>query len=79
MARFFPDLKDIPKLRQKPTEGELHLLNFFADNLDDSYEVHFQPFINGDRPDVILVRPDAGVMIIEVKDWHLKHFSNLNV
>lgn len=75
MARFFPDLKDIPKLRQKPTEGELHLLNFFANNLDDSYEVYFQPFINGDRPDVILVRPDAGVMIIEVKDWHLKHYK----
>ena len=74
MAKIFPSLEDIPNLRQKPTTGELHLLNFFANTLDDSYEVYFQPFINGDRPDVILVRPDAGVMIIEVKDWHLRHY-----
>jgi hypothetical protein len=75
MAKLFPSLEDISNLRQKPTVGELHLLNFLNNALDDCYEVYFQPFINGDRPDIILVRPDAGVMIIEVKDWNLKHYK----
>ncbi len=75
MARLFPEWSEISNFKQKPTEGELHLYKFLGENLDDSYEVYFQPFINGDRPDIILVRPNAGVMIIEVKDWHLKHYK----
>jgi|LGOV01.1.fsa_nt_gb hypothetical protein len=69
MAIFFPSLENIYKLSVKPTEGEEHLLNFLKDNLDDTYEIYFQSFINGDRPDVVLMRRDSGVMIIEVKDW----------
>jgi hypothetical protein len=46
MAKLFPPLETVKKLRQKPTEGELHLLNLLNDALDDSYEVFFQPFLN---------------------------------
>lgn len=74
MAQFFPELSQIPRLHQPATEGELYLLNFLANNLDDTYEVYFQPFLNGDRPDVVLMRRGSGVMIIEVKDWNLKHY-----
>lgn len=75
MAQLFPSLEQFPHLRQKPTEGELHLINFLVDNLNDSYEIYFQPFLNGDRPDIVLMKQNAGVIIIEVKDWHLKHYQ----
>ncbi|WP_324282257.1 NERD domain-containing protein [Cyanobacterium aponinum UTEX 3221] len=74
MVKLFPSLAQFPHLRQKPTEGELHLINFLINNLDDSYEIYFQPFLNGDRPDIVLMRKNSGVMIIEVKDWHLKNY-----
>ncbi len=54
--------------------GEWHLLEFLADVLDDSFEVYFNPFLNGDRPDVVILRKGGGVLIIEVKDWHLDHY-----
>ncbi len=75
MARFFPPLDQIRKLRVPPEPGELYLLEFLQNNLNDSYEVYFQPFLNGDRPDIILMRRNSGVLIIEVKDWRLKNYS----
>jgi hypothetical protein len=56
--KIFPPLASLHLLHQPPTEGELYLLNFLSDNLDDTYEVYFQPFINGDRPDIIVMKPD---------------------
>lgn len=53
----------------KPEEGELFLFNFLKDNLDDSYEIYFQPHLNGDRPDIVLMRKDYGVLVIEAKNW----------
>ena len=53
----------------------MHLLKFLSENLDNNYEIYFQPFLNGDRPDIIIMRPDAGVMIFEVKDWNLGSYD----
>jgi len=75
MAYLFPPLENINKLKVKPTEGELHLINFLNENLDDSYEIYFQPYINGDNPDIVIMKENSGVMIIEVKDWNLIHYS----
>ena len=72
MAILFPPLEKIHKLKVVPTPGEEHLLIFLQDNLDDTYEIYFQSFLNGDRPDIVLMRKDSGVMVIEVKDWNLK-------
>ena len=71
MAKINPDLEIIRRLRPAPTEGELHLLNFLNDNLSDDYEVYFQPFLNGDMPDIVIMRKGSGVFIIEVKDYNL--------
>lgn len=75
MAIFYPSLNEIKLLKVKPEVGELHLLNFLNSILDDHYEVFFNAFLNGDRPDIIIVRKNAGVMIIEVKDWKFKHYN----
>ena len=64
----------IQKSLSKPTEGELLLLNSLINNLDDSYEVYFQPLLNGDNPDIVVLRSGFGVLIIEVKDWRLENY-----
>jgi superfamily I DNA and RNA helicase len=74
MAKFFPEFEKIQELKQKPTDGELYALEKLKD-LPDGYEVYFQPFINGHNPDIIVVRENYGVLIIEVKDWKLKHYE----
>ncbi len=61
--------------RVQPTEGEWYLLRFLESTLDNSFEVYFNPFLNGDRPDVVIMRKGGGVMIIEVKDWDLNLYE----
>lgn len=75
MAIFYPDIETIKKFNVPPTEGEWTLLLFLGNILDDTYEVYFTPYLNGDRPDVMIMREGNGVMIIEVKDWNLDFFK----
>lgn len=75
MAIFYPTIERINQFKVQPTEGERTLLNFLECTLDDSFEVYFNPFLNGDRPDVIIMRKGYGVMVIEVKDWNLDNFK----
>lgn len=75
MATLYPNLQIIKTGRVKPEPGELYLLQFLSENFDESYEVFFQPFLNGDKPDIILMRKGYGVMIIEVKDWDLSNYD----
>ena len=76
MALCFPSLEEIARFRVPLEVGERYLLDFFLGYLSDNYEVYVQPFLNGDRPDIVIVRPDAGVLVIEVKDWNLRHYRN---
>jgi hypothetical protein len=71
MAILIPSLEAAKRAKQKPTEGEIFLLEFLANRFGDEVEVYFQPCFNGDRPDIVLMSPNAGVIIIEVKDWNL--------
>lgn len=75
MANVFPTLEQIDSLKVKPTDGERKLLYFLNSVLDDTYEVYFQPYLNGDNPDIIVLRKNSGVMIIEVKDWDLDSYQ----
>ena len=75
MAKLFPDLENIDRLTVPPTEGERHLLMVLSNTLDDTYEVYFNPYLDGDRPDVIVIKPGCGALIIEVKDWNLAHYD----
>lgn len=75
MAQFIPSLAKVHQFRVQPTSGEWHLLQFRERTLDNSYEVYFNPFLNGDRPDVVIMQRGGGVMIIEVKDWDLNLYT----
>jgi hypothetical protein len=74
MAILSPSIEVINRQKVKPTEGELALLDFLLKNLDDTYEIYFQPFLNGDNPDFAIMRKGSGVLLIEVKDWNLQHY-----
>lgn len=74
MAQIFPTLENIQRLKVKPTNGEWFLINYLADNFSDDVEIYFQPFLNGDMPDIILMQKNCGVTIIEVKDWDLNSY-----
>jgi len=75
MALLYPSLSLIKKIKVPPTSGELALIKFLNTALDDNYEVYYQPYINGDNPDIVILRENAGVLIIEVKDWNLDNYS----
>jgi len=75
MAEIFPSLENIERLKVSPTPGEMALATSLAQRLSDEYEIFFQPFLNGDMPDIILMRRGAGVAIVEVKDWNLSSYS----
>ena len=74
MAKVYPSLDVIKNFKLKPTPGEWKILTFLNDNLSDEYEIYFQPYLNGDRPDLIIFRENSGFMVIEVKDWQLSSY-----
>jgi hypothetical protein len=71
MAILIPTLEAARAAKQKPTDGEIFLLEFLATHFDDQVEVYSQSCFNGDRPDIVLMSRNLGVIIIEVKDWNL--------
>ncbi|HJV46988.1 MAG TPA: nuclease-related domain-containing protein [Bacillota bacterium] len=75
MAQLFPKMGEIKELKVQLTPGEYQLLYFLNDELDSSYEIYFQPFINGDHPDIVVMRKGSGIWIIEVKDWDLSAYK----
>lgn len=75
MAIFYPTIEKIQQFNVLPTVGEWTLLNFLGSILDDTYEIYFNPYLNGDRPDVLIMRKGNGVLVIEVKDWDLRNYS----
>jgi hypothetical protein len=75
MAKVFPSLEQIRKFTPAAEPGELALIEFLARELDDTYEVFFQPMMDGDKPDAVILREGCGVAIIEVKDWNLSSYQ----
>ena len=75
MAEILPSLENIERLKVRPNDGELFLVKYLVDRLDNEYEVYFQPFLNGDMPDIVVMRKGAGVLIIEVKYWNLSSYN----
>lgn len=54
------------------TNGEQYLLNLFSNSPRfDGWMVFEQPHVNSMKPDFVLLHPQRGIIIIEVKDWNL--------
>lgn len=75
MALVYPTLENIRRLKVKPEDGEWYLTKYLARHLDDTYEIFFNPSLNGDRPDIVILKEDSSIILIEVKDWNLEAYS----
>lgn len=74
MATIQPSLENIERLKTPLTPGERFLAQYLVEQLSDEYEVYLQPFFNGDKPDVVIMKKGAGVVIVEVKNWQLQAY-----
>ncbi len=63
MAQTIPD-----KLPSKATKGELLLFDILK-RLPDQAVVYHEPVIDNRHPDFVVILPELGVLLIEVKDW----------
>ncbi|MGC9525692.1 MAG: 3'-5' exonuclease [Limnospira sp.] len=54
----------------KASEGEKKLYEILRDRLDDNFYVWYEPLLNSHRPDFIILGPDLGLLVIEVKGWY---------
>jgi hypothetical protein len=51
------------------TAGERILFETLKDYLPSDYIVYYEPEIRGRRPDFVIIGPDLGLVILEVKDY----------
>lgn len=75
MAILLPSLPVIRRLKVPPTDGELYLCEFLEEKLDDNCHVFFNPYLDGDRPDIIVLKKGCGAVIVEIKDWNLDCYT----
>jgi len=66
-----PPKADLHLLRQPLEEGEWRVFEFFDAHLPEKWEIYIQPHLNGLRPDFVLLNPDVGIAVFEVKNWDL--------
>jgi AAA domain/Nuclease-related domain len=66
-----PPLDELDTLRTPLNEGEQIVLDFFLANLSENWEIYIQPHLNGLRPDFVLLNPNVGIAVYEVKHWDL--------
>jgi len=74
MGIIFPTIENIQRLKVQPTPGEAYLIEHLKNSLDDSYEIFFNPYLDGDRPDIIILHEHCAAFVIEVKDWDLASY-----
>lgn len=74
-ATASPPREEWPSLRPELTGGELRLASFVDDHLPPVWEIYVQPFLNGVRPDVVVLHPHVGIAVSEVRDWSVHHDS----
>ncbi len=55
-------------IRSSATSGERILFRTLKEYLPDDYIVYFEPEIQGTRPDFVIIGPDLGLIVLEVKD-----------
>lgn len=73
MSRFVsPPIDQFEKLRQPLTDGERIVFDLFNTHLPIEWEIYLQPHLNGLRPDFVLLHPQVGIAVFEVKDWNLQ-------
>lgn len=67
-----PSIEHLDSLRQPLTAGERLVFDLFNETLAPEWEIYIQPHLNGLRPDFVLLNPNVGIAVFEVKDWNIE-------
>ncbi|MFY7805530.1 MAG: nuclease-related domain-containing protein [Limnoraphis robusta] len=51
------------------SQGEKRLFKILRDELPDDFFIYYEPNVKGLFPDFIILSPDLGLLILEVKGW----------
>ncbi|VXD11225.1 DNA helicase II [Planktothrix serta PCC 8927] len=63
----------------KASQGEKRLFDILAEKLPDNFYIRYEPAINNKRyPDFIILSPDFGLLVIEVKGWYPNNILEFN-
>jgi hypothetical protein len=62
--------------RSGPTAGERRVFAALA-KLPEDCLIYYEPVVARRYPDLIVILPEVGVLIIEVKDWRLAELSRV--
>jgi hypothetical protein len=73
MAITIPDT-----IRSSATTGERLLFRTLKTYLPDDYIVYYEPEIQGRRPDFVIIGPDLGIVVLEVKDYTRNTLLQIN-
>ncbi|NMH68046.1 AAA family ATPase [Bacillus sp. RO3] len=65
-------------IRSSATAGERLLFRTLKTYLPDDYIVYYEPEIHGKRPDFVIIGPDLGLVVLEVKDYTKNTLFQLN-
>ncbi|WP_160725324.1 3'-5' exonuclease [Bacillus sp. USDA818B3_A] len=65
-------------IRSTATAGERLLFRTLKTFLPDDYIVYYEPEIQGKRPDFVIIGPDLGIVILEVKDYTKNTLFQIN-
>ena len=65
-------------LKRDVTAGERLLYRTLRNVLPDDYIVYFEPEIRGVYPDFVIIAPDMGIIVLEVKDYTRGKLVSLN-
>ncbi|WP_078596345.1 3'-5' exonuclease [Evansella clarkii] len=65
-------------IRSSATVGERLLFRTLKTYLPDDYIVYYEPEVHGRRPDFVIIAPDLGLLVLEVKDYTKNTLFQIN-
>ena len=68
----------IPDTIPSATKGEKLVFKILRDELPDDFFIYYEPSIKGAYPDFIVIGPNLGLLILEVKGWRSKEIIKAN-
>ena len=71
-------LRSQKRIRSSATTGERLLFRTLKTYLPDDYIVYYEPDILGRRPDFVIIGPDLGLVVLEVKDYTKNTLLQIN-
>lgn len=72
-GRVFPPEAEVKRLTTRLTSGERTVYDLFCQALvPEGWDLYVQPHLNGLRPDFVLLHPQNGIAVFEVKDFNFQ-------